>query len=118
MSNFGVCGFDASQPSYNLSYAPISTSSPLNDGSGAAGIITDDLAQPGSSTTMFSYAPESTESVMSSTTVTATKISFELMSTTYTAVESTWAAASYTEASVTTVTALKSVDCWREDRVL
>jgi hypothetical protein len=111
MPNFGVCGSNASQPSYSFSYAPLSTSAPLDDGTGAAGIITDDLAQPAPSTTMFSYAPESSGSVMSSTTAAATEISFEPLSTTYTAAESTWAAGSYADASVSTVTVLEKVDC-------
>jgi hypothetical protein len=111
MPNFGICGSNASQPSYSFSYAPLSTSSPLNDGSGAAGIITDDLAQPAFLTTMFSYAPESTGSVMNSALTTTTEISFEPLSTTYTAVESTWAAGSYADVSVSTVTVLKKVDC-------
>jgi hypothetical protein len=111
MPNFGVCGFNASQPSYSFSYAPLSTSDPLSDGSGAAGIITDDLAQPASSTVMFSYAPESSGSMMSSDLTTTTGISFEPMSTTYTAVESTWAAGSYEDASVTTINVLKNIDC-------
>jgi hypothetical protein len=99
MPNFGVCGDNASQPTYSFSYDPISTSTPLNDSTGAAGIITD------------AYAPESTEVSMSSALVTATDISFEPLSTTYTAVESTWAAVSYADASVTTVTVLKKIDC-------
>jgi hypothetical protein len=110
MPNFGVCGDNASQPTYSFSYDPISTSTPLNDSTGAAGIITDDLA-PTPSITMFTYAPESTEVSMSSALVTATDISFEPLSTTYTAVESTWAAVSYADASVTTVTVLKKIDC-------
>jgi hypothetical protein len=111
MPNFGVCGFNASQPSYSFSYVPLSTSSPLNDGSGAAGIITDDLAQPAFLTTMFSYAPESIVTSTSPAHATMTEISFEPLSTTFTAVESTWAAGSYADASVSTVTVLKKVDC-------
>jgi hypothetical protein len=110
MPNFGVCGFNASQPSYSFSYDPLSTSTPLNDGAGAAGIVTDGLAST-PSITMFSYAPESSGSVMSSALATATDISFGPISTTYTAVKSTWAAASYADASVTTVTVLKKVEC-------
>lgn len=111
MPNFGICGLNASIPSYSFSYSPLSTSAPPDDGTGAAGIITDDLGQPTSSTTMFSYAPESTRNVMGSTLATTTEISFEPLSTTYTAVESTWAAASYQDASVTTVTVLKTIEC-------
>jgi hypothetical protein len=110
MLNFGVCGYNASQPTYSFSYAPLSTSASLDDGTGAAGIITDDLA-PTPSITMFSYAPESTGASMSSTTAIASELSFEPMSTTYTAVKSTWAAVSYADASVTTVTVLKKIDC-------
>lgn len=111
MSNFGVCGSNASQPSSSFSYAPLSTSASLNDDAGAAGIITDDLSQPTSSITVFSYAPESIGSVMASTLSITTKISFEPLSTTYTAVKSTWAAASYQDASVSTVTVLKTIEC-------
>jgi len=111
MPNFGVCGFNASQPSYSFSYSPLSTSAPLDDGTGAAGIITDGLDQPAASTTMYSHAPESTESMMSSALPTMTEISFEPLSTTYTAVKSTWAAASYQDASVTTFTVLKTIKC-------
>lgn len=111
MPNFGVCGFNASQLSYSFSYAPPSTSDPLSDGTGAAGIVTDDLAQPASSTTMFSYAPESSGSMMSSAVATASEISFEPLSTTYTAVESTWAAGIYKDTSVTTVTVLEKMKC-------
>ena len=111
MSNFGVCGFNASQPSYSLSYSPLSTSAPLDDGTGAAGIITDDLGQPAASTAMYSYAPESSGSMMSSVLPTMTEISFEPLSTTYTAVKSTRAAASYQDASMTTVTVLKTIKC-------
>ncbi|KEQ77888.1 hypothetical protein M436DRAFT_69049 [Aureobasidium namibiae CBS 147.97] len=111
MPNFGVCGFNASQPSYSFSYAPLSTSAPLDDGTGAAGIITGDLAQSVSPTTTFSYALESTESVMSSALPTMTEISFEPLSTTCTAVKSTLATGSYQDASVTTVTVLKTIKC-------
>ena len=111
MPNFGVCGFNASVPSYSFSYSPLSTSSPPDDGTGAAGIITDNLPQPASSTTMFSYAPESSGKVMSSTLATMTGISFEPLSTIYTAVKSTLAAGSYGGASVTTVTVLKTIEC-------
>jgi hypothetical protein len=110
MPNFGVCGYDASQPIHSFSYDPISTSTPLNDSTGAAGIVTDDLA-PTLSITMFSYAPESMQVSMSSASATATEISFEPLSTTYIAVESTWAAVSYADASVTTLTVLKKIDC-------
>ncbi|KAG9587498.1 hypothetical protein KCU77_g5841, partial [Aureobasidium melanogenum] len=109
MSNFGVCG----QPYYNISYAPLSTSISSNDGTGAAGIVTDDLDQSASSTTMFSYSPESSQSMMATTSATATEISFEPLSTTYPAVQSTWAAGSYADTSTTTVTVLKKVDCQR-----
>jgi hypothetical protein len=61
--------------------------------------------------TMFSYAPESSGSVASSELVTATEISFEPLSTTYTAIESTWAAGIYKDALVTIVTVLKKVNC-------
>ncbi|KAH0345171.1 hypothetical protein KCU81_g4474, partial [Aureobasidium melanogenum] len=111
MSNFGVCGFNASQPYYNISYAPLSTSVSLSDGTGAAGIVTDDFDQSASSITMFSYAPESSGSVVTTALATATEISFEPVSATCTAVESTWAAASYADAPTTTVTVLKKVDC-------
>lgn len=111
MPNFGVCGHNASQPSYSFSYIPLTTSASSDDGTGAAGIITDDLSQPTSSIAMFSYAPESSASVMGSTLATTTEISFEPLSTTYTAVKSTWAATSYADASVTTVTVLKTIEC-------
>ncbi|KAG9654346.1 hypothetical protein KCU95_g4317, partial [Aureobasidium melanogenum] len=111
MSNFGVCGFNASQPYYSISYAPLSTSISSNDGTGAAGIVTDDFDQSASSTTMFSYAPESSGSVMATAAAIATEISFEPLDATYTAVKSTWAAGSYADASATTVTVLKKVDC-------
>ena len=112
MLSFGVCGFNASQPTYSFSYAPFSIPlTPLSDGTGAAGIVTDDLAQPASSTMLFSYAPENSGSVMSSTFATTTVVSFEPLSTTYTTVKSTWAAGSYKDASMTTVTVLEKVDC-------
>jgi hypothetical protein len=110
MTNFGVCGYNASQPTYSFSYAPLSTSAPLDDGTGAAGIVTDDLA-PTPSIMMFSYAPESMQVSISFASATATEISFEPLSTPYTAVESTWAAVSYADASVATVTVLKKIDC-------
>ncbi|KAH0367317.1 hypothetical protein KCU65_g4748, partial [Aureobasidium melanogenum] len=111
MSNFGVCGFNVSQPYYNISYAPLSTSVSSSDGTGAAGIVTDDFDQSVSSITMFSYAPESSGSVVATASTTTTEIAFEPLSTTYTAVESTWAAGSLAAASTTTVTMLKRVDC-------
>ncbi|KAH0143211.1 hypothetical protein KCU67_g13669, partial [Aureobasidium melanogenum] len=111
MPDFGVCGLNASQPYYNISYAPLSTSVSSSDGTGAAGIVTDDFDQSASSTTMFSYSPESSGNAMATTSATATETSFEPLSTTYTAVESTWAAGSYADASTTTVTVLKKVDC-------
>ncbi|KAH0354951.1 hypothetical protein KCU83_g2363, partial [Aureobasidium melanogenum] len=109
MSNFGVCG----QPYYNISYASLSTSILSNDGTGAAGIVTDDLDQSASSTAMFSYSSESSQSMMATTSATATEISFEPLSTTCPAVQSTWAAGSYADNSTTTVTVLKKVDCQR-----
>ncbi|CAD0086892.1 unnamed protein product [Aureobasidium mustum] len=110
MSNFGVCDFNASQPYYNISYAPLSTSISSSDGTGAAGIVTDDFDQAASSTTMFSYAPESSGTSMATASATATEISFVPLSTTYAAVESTWAARSYAEAPTTTITVLKEVE--------
>jgi hypothetical protein len=113
MPSFGVCGLNTAQSSYSFSYAPLSTSDPLSDGTGTAGIVTDDLAQPASPTsaTLFSYAPESSGNVISSAVMTAPEISFEPLSTTYTAVDSTWAARIYKDAWVTTVTVLKKVNC-------
>ncbi|CAD0081928.1 unnamed protein product, partial [Aureobasidium vineae] len=111
MHNFGICGLNASQPLYSFSYAPLSTFAPLSDGAGAAGIVTDDLDQAASSTSMFSYTPESNGSAISSTLATETKISFQPTSTTHTAVESTWAAGSYADALTTTITVLKRVSC-------
>ncbi|KAG9546585.1 hypothetical protein KCU71_g4986, partial [Aureobasidium melanogenum] len=110
-SNFGVCSLNTSQSYYNISYAPLSTSISSSDGTGAAGIVSDDFDQSAPSITMFSYSPESSQSVMATTSATATEISFEPLSTTYTAVESTWAAGSYADASTTTVTVSKKVDC-------
>lgn len=100
MSNFGVCDLNASQPYYNISYAPLSTSISSSDGTGAAGIVTDDFDQAASSTTMFSYASESSVTSMATAPATETEISFEPLSTDYTAVESTWAAGSFAEALI------------------
>lgn len=111
MLDFGVCGPNASQPYYNISYAPLSTSISSSDGSGAADIITDDYDQAASSTTMFSYASASSGDTTASASATATEIFFEPLSTTYAAVESTWAAGSYADAATTTVTVLKKVGC-------
>lgn len=83
----------------------------MSDGSGAAGIVTDEFDQGATSITMFSYAPVNSENVMTTASATATQISFEPLSTTYTAVESTWAVESYADATMTTVTVLKKVGC-------
>ncbi|KAK6006883.1 hypothetical protein QM012_005891 [Aureobasidium pullulans] len=111
ISNFGVCDLNASQPYYNISYAPLSTAVSSSDDTGSAGVVTNDFDQSAFLITMFSYAPESSENVMVTASATATEISFEPLSTTYTAVESTWAAVSYTDASTTTVTVVKKAVC-------
>ncbi|THW75371.1 hypothetical protein D6D18_09979 [Aureobasidium pullulans] len=113
--DFGTCNLNitTTTPIYSFSYQPLSTSisATSNDNTGAAGIITDDVA-PAPSTVGINHAPESTGDVHVPTITlpTVTGISFEPISTTHTAVQSTWAATSYEEASMITVT-MKKIGC-------
>ncbi|THY68637.1 hypothetical protein D6C97_00148 [Aureobasidium pullulans] len=114
--DFGTCNLNTTTtttPHYSFSYQPLSTSisATSNDNTGAAGIITDDVA-PAPSTVGINHGPESTGDVdvPTITLPTVTGISFEPISTTYTAVQSTWAATSYEEASMITVT-MKKISC-------
>ncbi|THX85483.1 hypothetical protein D6D08_04360 [Aureobasidium pullulans] len=113
--DFGTCNLNitTTTPIYSFSYQPLSTSisATSNDNTGAAGIITDDVT-PAPSTVGINHAPESTGDVdvPTITLPTVTGISFEPISTTHTAVQSTWAATSYEEASMITVT-MKKIGC-------